>query len=296
MIRSMTGFGCAEKQCEEWTIRAEARSVNHRDLQVSFRLPDALHAKESELQKHVARLVQRGHVYVTLNWELRAGQGELLIDDECVRSYIRTLMRLAQREGVPPNIELGSLLRLPGAVRNVAGAEGLVASLWPQILAVVDETMAALMEMRLAEGAHLFDQLTGICVVMDGLIDGIEEAQGGFVEGYRSRLRQRINRLLEGSGVEVNEDALAREVALYADRSDVSEEIARLRSHLAQFRQALDGDADAPVGRKMEFLGQEMLREAGTIAAKVPAGQQVGHVLELKSQIDRVREQVRNVE
>jgi uncharacterized protein (TIGR00255 family) len=150
--------------------------------------------------------------------------------------------------------------------------------------------------MRRAEGANLLEQFTSIAASLEELIDRIESAQSSFVEDYRDRLRRRVSRLLEDTTIVVEEDVLAREVALYADRSDVSEEIARLRSHLAQLGEALRSDAAAPVGRRMEFLGQEMLREAGTIAAKVPAGPQVEHVLELRSHVERLREQVRNVE
>ncbi|MCK4374902.1 MAG: DUF1732 domain-containing protein, partial [Candidatus Brocadiae bacterium] len=125
--------------------------------------------------------------------------------------------------------------------------------------------------------------------------DAVQQGRAALMVTYRDRLRERVERLLEGTEVPVNEDSLAREVAFFADRSDVSEEIERLRSHLAQLREALESE-DAPVGRKIEFLGQEMLREANTMAAKVPAGAQVRQVLELKSEIERLREQARNVE
>jgi uncharacterized protein (TIGR00255 family) len=152
-----------------------------------------------------------------------------------------------------------------------------------------------LVEMRRTEGQNLSGQLEEFCAQIAELTDSIEQAQGDFVPDYRDRLVERINGLLEGTGVNVNEDSIAREVAMYADRADVSEEIARLRSHVEQFREALSGPDD-PVGRKMEFIGQEMLREASTIASKVPAGRQVDDVLELKTVVERLREQVRNVE
>jgi uncharacterized protein (TIGR00255 family) len=149
--------------------------------------------------------------------------------------------------------------------------------------------------MRRAEGANLWRELHEVCASVGKLVDSIEREQAGLVAAYRDRLKERVDRLLAGTDVQVNEESLAREVALYADRSDVSEEIARLRSHLEQFREALDGN-ETPVGRRMEFLGQEMLREASTMAAKIPAGAQVRQVLDLKNEIERLREQVRNVE
>ena len=296
MIRSMTGFGSGEVQGEHWTVRVEVRSVNHKDLQISCRIPDSLYAKESELQKRFEQHVRRGHLYVAVQCEARADRGDALVDEERVSAYLRALKAVAASEDVPLSVDLANLLRLPGALRDQSIDRDCLDEIWPLVLDAADAAAAALVAMRVAEGANLAEQLGQIAAGLDELVNAIEAEQGTFVEGYRDRLRQRVNRLLESTGVVIQEETLAREVALYADRSDVSEEIARLRSHLAQFRQAMAGNDDEPVGRRMEFLGQEMLREAGTIAAKVPAGPQVDYVLDLKSHVERVREQVRNVE
>ncbi|MGD2174463.1 MAG: YicC/YloC family endoribonuclease [Candidatus Brocadiaceae bacterium] len=291
----MTGFGFAEQMCERWVLRVEVRTVNHRDLQVSFRVPESFRLKEVELQKLAEKQVSRGHLYLSLTCEPRKGSAGVLLAEDTVADYLQALKTVSAAQGVPFEVDLASVLSLPGALRDLNADEELRDVLWESVVETSEEALDALVEMRRTEGANLSRQLVELCDTMAELVDGIEEEQGSFVPAYRDRLRERVNRLLEGTEVELNEESLAREVAICADRCDVSEEIARLRSHLDQFREALEGP-DVPVGRKMEFIGQEMLREASTIAAKVPAGQQVRQVLELKTAVERLREQVRNVE
>ncbi len=295
MISSMTGFGIAETQCDQWVLRVEMRSVNRKELQVTYRLPEPFYLKESELQKLIEEKIQRGHVNFRLTCTPGAGEPALLINEGHLRSCISRLKAVAKAEGIPFQADLASLLRLPGVLKDVTKETEQGDSLWPQVLATARTALDAMVEMRRAEGKNLLPQFEELCSSMAGLVDSIEHEQAGAVAGYRDRLRERVNKLLEGSRVSVDDESLARQVAIYADRCDVSEEIERLRSHLKQFRQALESE-DAPVGRKLEFLGQEMMREAGTMAAKMPTGPQVVQVLELRSQVDRLREQVRNVE
>lgn len=295
MIRSMTGFGTAETQCDQWVLRVDVRSVNRKDLHTSFRLPDSFYLKESELQKLVETKVNRGQVTLSLSCRPRTGGPSVFIDEDYVRRCISRLRSIAEAEGIPCQVDLASLLSLPGAMKDISRDEDLRQELWPHAMATAEAALDALVQMRQTEGEALSAHLSGLCSTIKAQVDAVEQAQSEFVTAYRDRLLERVNRLLEGTGVALDEDALAREVAVYADRCDVSEEIERMRSHLGQFREALQAEAE-PVGRRMEFLGQEMLREAGTTAAKVPAGPQVAQVLELKSNVDRLREQVRNVE
>jgi uncharacterized protein (TIGR00255 family) len=292
----MTGFGSAEKQLDEWILRAEVRSVNHKELQISFRIPDVLKSRETALQKVMEKHVSRGHLYLWLSCEAVSDRVETLVDEERLAGYLRVLKRVADQADVPCRIDLAGMLRLPDMLAEASAEDDLTDELWPGVLDTVEAAMESLVEMRRAEGRNLADQLGELGDGINELVDRIEQEQDSFVPGYRDRLLERIDRLLQGTGVEVKEETIAREVAVYADRSDVSEEIARLRSHVSQFRDALDSEETEPVGRKMEFLGQEMLRESGTIAAKVPAGPQVEFVLDLKSHVERLREQVRNVE
>ena len=295
MIRSMTGFGAAEVQAGQWTVRAELRSVNHRDLQVSFRVPDAFGAKEIELQRLIEARARRGHVRLAVSVQVKADQTDVLVDTAQIEGYVRVLKALAERGGVPVQIDLAGLLRLPGVLRDVTTDGELRGRLWPSVLESVEAALAAMVSMRETEGANLAVQLHEVCAAVEAAVARIEVAVPDVTAAYRDRLTERIETLLDGTGVAAGEEALAREVAYFAERADVSEEVARLRSHVAQFRDALDSDEEA-VGRRLEFLGQEMLREANTMAAKLPAGDQIRDAMDLKGLIDRVREQVRNVE
>ncbi len=295
MIRSMTGFGSAERHCEQWTVRVECRSVNHKELQVTFRMPDAFRLKEIELRRLVEARMRRGHAYVVLTCQPRAGQSQSMVNEKAVRDYVEMLKGVAEAADIPFRMDLASLIRAPGVMKDMATDEDLRDDLWPDVLAACEQALDGLLEMRVTEGENLARQLRGLCDGMTARIDAVAGGLGDAVAEYRDRLAARLQRLLEGVDTPVSEEALARETAYYAERSDVSEEIERLRSHLAQMAEALDG-GDEPVGRKMEFLGQEMLREANTMAAKIPAGELVAEVLELKGDVERLREQARNVE
>ena len=295
MIRSMTGFGTADVQCDQWTLRTEVRTVNHRDLQLSLRLPDAFHLREADLQKIIEKKIRRGHLYLALTCRPATDEAAMLVDHQRLAGYVAALRALAESEGLPLEVDLAELLRLPGALVDATTDVELRDTLWPHVVKAVAAATDALVEMREAEGANLRRQLDEIRRSIGTLVDTIEGERETVVVAYRDRLKERVTKLLAGTDVPVSEESLAREVAFYADRADVSEEIERLRSHLKQFGEALDAD-EGPVGRRMEFLGQEMLREASTMAAKVPGGVQVRQVLDLKSEIERLREQVRNVE
>ncbi|MCD6416751.1 MAG: YicC family protein [Planctomycetes bacterium] len=293
MIRSMTGFGRAESVSEDWAIRVQVRSVNQKKLQISFHVPDAFRLKEVELERLVNKEIHRGRLYFSLSCEPQVEGGLPFVNREVVRQYLATLKELAGDETL--HVDMANVLRLPGAITEMSADRELQERLWPHVVAIAEQALDKLLEMRRVEGDNLTRQFLDLCDTMEEQVDQIELAQRDFVPAYRDRLRTRINRLLAGADIEINEAPLAREVAIYADRCDVSEEIERLRSHLMQFRRTLDGPAE-PVGAKMEFIGQEMLREAGAIASKVPPGQHVRQVLELKTTIERLREQVRNVE
>ncbi len=296
MIRSMTGFGSAEARCGRWSIRVEARSVNQKDLRVSYRLPDSFRMKELELQKLIEPRIRRGHLYLTLECSPAGEESGVMLDERCLRGYVAAIKQVAESEGLPLEVDLAGVLRMPGVLVDVTTDEELREELWPAVARAVAEALDGLVAMRRAEGASLAAQLAELCEAVEGHVGDIEERQGDLVAEYRDRLRERLEKLLEGVDAPVSEETLARELAVYADRADVSEEVARLRSHAEQFRGALAADEQQPVGRKMDFLGQEMLREANTMAAKITAGLLVGRTLELKADIDRLREQARNVE
>ena len=295
MIRSMTGFGSTERVWEQWTIRAEARSVNHAQLNVHVHLPMVLRFKESELTKMVEGRLSRGHVHLSVGCSPAENAIDLLVDRERLRSYVRLAKEAAAAEGVAASVEVGALMSLPG----VASFEGLSTqvweALWPEALNAAQEAVDEMVRMREAEGQNLAGQLLAICTDARKRTEAVAAGIGESVRQYRARHAERIKQLLQGVDVPFDENAIARQLAVLAERSDVSEEIARMRSHLDQFETALQSQG-GPVGKKLEFLGQEMLREANTMVAKLPTSELVQQAIEIKLEVNRLLEQVRNVE
>jgi len=295
MIRSMTGFGAAEAEAAGRTVRAEVRSVNHKGLRMSVRVPDRFAARQQELEKIVKESVSRGHVYLTVECEANPEQADLSVDKKRLRSYMQLVRTLAEEEGLDVEVDAASLLLVPG----VLGEENLEGSsekeVWQAIQETCREAVQELAERREQEGANLQEQLEDICHEIGSSIEVVESACGKLVEEYQERLRKRVESLLEGTDADLEEDSLSREVAVFAEKSDVSEEIARLRSHLQQFQSTLD-EAPSRAGKKLGFLAQEMLREANTMAAKMPGADQTHETVGIKTAIDQLREQIRNIE
>ena len=295
MIRSMTGFGAAEAQAAGRTVRAEVRSVNHKGFRISVRAPDRFAARQQELEQIVKEDVSRGHVYLTVECEANPEQADLSVDKKRLRTYIQLIRTLAEEEGLDVDVDAASLLLIPG----VLGEENLEAAsekhVWEAIENVCREAVQEMVQRREQEGANLQEQLEDICSSIGQSVETVEAACGDLVKEYQERLQKRVESLLEGTDAEIEEDTLSREVAVFAEKSDVSEEIARLRSHLKQFQSTLD-ESPPRAGKKLGFLAQEMLREANTMAAKMPGAEQTHETVGIKTAIDQLREQIRNIE
>ena len=295
MIRSMTGFGSAEKTWQQWTIRAEARSVNHGELKLAIRLPAMLRLKESELTKLVQQKLRRGHLYLVVACTPAEEAMDTLVDKDRLRGYMRLLKKLAGQEQVPLYAEVARMISLPGVMTTDVLPHEVREPLWQQVSATALEALDALVGTREVEGRNLAAHLASVCASIRQRTDWVASELPTAVREYQERFAGRVRELLRESPAPVDEGALAQEVAVFAERSDVSEEVARMRSHLEQFDDALESPGE-PVGRKLEFMAQEMLREANTMAAKLPAGDLVKEVLEIKTDVQKLREQARNVE
>jgi len=295
MIRSMTGFGAAETEAAGRTVRAELRSVNHKGLRISVRAPDRFAARQQELEQIIKESVDRGHVYLTVECEANPEQAELSVDTKRLRSYMQLIKTLADEEGLDVEVDAASLLLIPGVLGEENLEEASEKHVWEAIQDVCREALGELVERREQEGANLQEQLEEICRNIGNSVETVESACGSLVEEYQQRLRERVESLLEGTDAELDEDSLSREVAVFAEKSDVSEEIARLRSHLKQFQSTLD-ESPPRAGKKLGFLAQEMLREANTMAAKMPGADQTHETVGIKTAIDQLREQIRNIE
>lgn len=295
MIHSMTGFGQARKSQEGKSYSIEIRSLNNRYFKASIKLPEPLARYENEIDKLLRSRLGRGSVTFglrireempTLSYEINTGA---LAD--CVRRL---------REAVNDDhahIDLARLLDVPGIFQPPEIDEGVLQQQFEVIRVLSDQAIDMLIEMRQAEGKALLHDLQNQCADVERHLAAVQALSPTVVEEYHQRLRQRVAQLLsgvEGSNIDLDQDSLRREVALFAERCDINEEISRLRSHLKQF--ALLCESSEEAGRKLDFLTQEMLREANTIGSKANDAEIARHVVHIKAAIDRIKEQVQNVE
>ena len=293
MIRSMTGFGAADGVVGGGRVSVEVRSVNHRFFNPSIKLPGVLSRWEGEVREALRRRVVRGHVSLSSRFEFEAETDSVPIDEERFGAYVGRLRELQRRYELDATLDVATILRLPdvlaGSVReelpNEAGQE---------LVAVVDRAVDALLAMRADEGRRLVTFLEERLDVIAAALDRIAARAPARVVEQRDRLRLAVRELADG--VKVDEHRLAQEIALLADRLDVEEELSRFRGHITAFRAALAAPQPDGVGKRLGFLLQEMLREANTTGSKGSDGAIVADVLLIKEELERIREQVENLE
>jgi uncharacterized protein (TIGR00255 family) len=295
MIRSMTGFGEAERQTEAGTLRVEIRTVNHRHLSVNFRTPTSLAKWEPQMRDWLRAHLARGHANVAIRLEpaTAAAAAGLKLDDERVAAYLALFAELRTRFGVGGEPSLGELLRFGDViVRDDEGTRAEVPQ--EELQAVVEEAALAVARMREDEGRRLQADLEGRLSAIDTALDAVAELAPQRLAAERDRLRAAIAELSQGVGV--SEERLAQEVAYLAERWDVNEELVRFRSHNELFRELMAADPEEPVGKRLSFLVQEMHREANTIGSKANHAGIAHRVVAIKEEVERLREQVENVE
>jgi uncharacterized protein (TIGR00255 family) len=288
----MTGFGAAAVEDGAFAVRTEARSVNHRFLQVKTRLPSELAHLEGEIEQLVKKTLERGAVTIHVGVERAPGADVAKVDVEVARAYRDQLQALARELGLAPAVSLDTLVQLPGVVaspdlREEVEHEGKL------VERCVRQALGALVVMRETEGRSLHADLEKNAQGVAKLVAKIEKRMPKVILEHHRNLLKRVDDLLGGRDV-VKKAELARELALLAERMDVSEELTRLTSHLEQLGALLA--KSKPVGRELDFLVQEFLREANTIGAKCSDAEVAHTVVELKTLIERLREQVQNVE
>ena len=296
MIRSMTGFGRAAFQFENVSFDIEVRSVNHRYLDVKLRLPRTMQALEPELRGRIQKRFSRGKLDLSVSSPTgRAPAARVEIDIDAARSYLDAAGSLEAQGGVEGPLQVGTLLALPGVARIVE-AELSPDAVREQLFAAVDSALEALESMRADEGAALERELRGRVAAIEARAELIAGRSDEVQRVARERLRRRSEQLKQETGI-LDEARLHQEIVIAADRLDITEELVRLRSHVAQFR-AIVGEAAAgtPVGRRLDFLLQEFGREANTVGSKASDAPVAHEVVELKTDIERLREQVQNVE
>jgi uncharacterized protein (TIGR00255 family) len=294
MIQSMTGYGAADGPFGGGRVAVELRTVNHRFFNPSLKLPSRLQRWEPELREALRRRIARGHVTLVARVEVAGGAGAT-VDEARAAAYVAQLRGLHERLGLDGGVDLATILRLPEVLRPAGGEdEAAVEGAVDELLAVVERALDELAAMRRAEGARLADELRERVSVMEAAMARIAERAPGRLAEQRDRLRAAVRELTEG--VAVDEQRIAQEVAILADRLDVQEEVARFGSHVSAFRSTLETGAADGVGKRLGFLVQELLREANTTGSKANDATIVQNVLLLKEELERIREQVENLE
>jgi len=295
MIRSMTGFGEAELEIEAGRLRLEVKTVNHRFLNANIKTPSGFDRFEKAMIDALKLWVSRGHVsaYLSLDRSAVAGQVEPSIDLEKAKGYQTALETLKRELDVPgePDLEMLSrfsdIFRAPDRNQAVSVEED-------DLLRLVDKAGSGVRAMREAEGLRLASDLDDRLRAIESQLDEVEQRAPERLSEQRTKLRRAVQEL--SAQLEVDEDRLAREIAYLAEKWDINEEIVRFRSHIDLFRSALSGDASEPVGKRLGFLVQEMLREANTVASKANDSKLAQASVAIKEEIERIREQVENVE
>jgi uncharacterized protein (TIGR00255 family) len=287
----MTGYGQGAAAGDAFKVTIDLRSVNNRNLDVHWRAPQELAALEIPLKKQVQAVVSRGRVDVTINFtQTEAATYEL--NRPMIRGYLEALRVMREEFGLAGEADLATIARLPNVLQPAGEDHKLGEAVVQGVEAALTQALAALIAMRAVEGHELQKELLARVERIEGHLGVIEANSSSIVEAYREKLRKRLSELLEN--VAVDETRLAQEVAYLAERSDITEETARLKSHLAQLRELLG--AEGEIGKKLDFLLQEVNREANTILSKSAELAICDAAIEIKTEVEKLREQAQNVE
>lgn len=291
-MKSMTGFGRAEVSRHGYKLHVELSSVNSRFLECVFRMPRLLAGAEGKLKELLGQKLLRGKVTVTVNLEeTPEAAATSLIDVKAVTAFHAHLTQIRKKLNLPGQVELSHILAFSQLLTSAN--EGMDEErLWPDLKVVMGRALDDLEKMRAAEGRNLKRDLTQRLKAVTKLVDGIEKQAPLDVGAYKQRLEKRIKDLTSGAGIDAQR--VAEEVTVFADRSDVTEECIRLRSHVDIFGTTLKGDGEA--GKRLNFILQEMGREANTIGSKALSSKTSTYAIQLKEEIEKLREQAQNIE
>ena len=291
-MKSMTGFGRGEAQREGVTWSVECSSVNRKQLEVAVNLPRELAELENAVRTDVTAAVSRGRVNVAVRRDVASNSTDAVrIDQTLAAQYFHAMHALALKLDIPPEISLTDITRMPGVVTQ-AQTEIATDEAWPAIQEALAVALKQLNIMRVAEGTSLRTDIESRLAVIESLLVSIREKAATVPEHQRKALHQRLQEA--GLPLSLDDERLVKEIALFADRTDISEELTRAASHIKQFRAYLDGSA--PAGRSLDFLLQEFFREFNTMGSKCNNAEIAHHVVTAKTELEKIREQVQNAE
>ena len=292
MIRSMTGFGAATGRFGAQRVTVELRTVNHRFFNSNIKLPGVMARWEGDVRDVLRQAIARGHVSLSARTERDAPNENVpMVDERRFADYVEVVRGLQQRHGLSNEIDVSTILRLPDVLGSDSRDESGTVE---ELTAIVQDALTALTRMRDAEGARIEALLEERITIVDRAVDRIAARAPERLVGERERLRESVKEL--SGGVDVDPQRLAQEIAILADRLDVAEEVDRFRAHVGAFRGALHAQKDGQVGKRLGFLLQEMLREANTTGSKARDATMTHDVVAVKEELERIAEQVENVE
>lgn len=291
MIKSMTGYGKANLEKNEKEYQVEIKSVNHRYLDISVKMPRILSYLEEAIKKEIATYVKRGKIDVFITFQNNSTEGkEIKINTEIAKIYINELKRLAKQEEISANIEVTEISKFPDVLSIQNNQED--ETIKDELIETVRRATKNLVQMRQVEGQKIAEDLRERIQTIQEKVKEISSLSTGLIEEYVVKLEGRIKEILKNQ--EVDPARLAQEVVIYADKCSVEEEVTRLKSHISQFQKLLD--SEEAIGKKLDFIIQEMNRETNTIGSKANNLEITNNVIDVKTELENVREQIQNIE
>ena len=291
MIKSMTGYGKANLNEDLRKYQIEIKSVNHRYLEISVKMPRILSYLEETVKKEIASYIKRGKIDVFINFENNSLEGkEIKINTQIAKVYIQELKKLAEQENILSNIEVTEISRLPDVLSIESNQED--ETIKQELLKAVEEASKNLVYMRKQEGIRIAEDLKIRIEKIQEKVEEISSLSTGLIEEYVVKLEGRIKEILKDQPID--QARLAQEVVIYADKCSVEEEVTRLKSHIAQFQNFLD--SEETIGKKLDFIIQEMNRETNTIGSKANQLEITNKVIDIKTELENIREQIQNIE
>lgn len=293
MIKSMTGYGKSILSLENREYQVEIKSVNHRYLDINIRMPRILSYLEEDIKKQISQKIKRGKIDVFINFENNSQEGRnIKINKELAKIYINQLKELAREENISSNIEVIDISKFPDVLTVKIDEED--ERIKNEIIDVTRQATDKIVQMRTIEGKKISQDLLTRIKEIENNIQEISQKSTGLIEEYIVKLEKRIKEILNLK--EIDEVRLAQEVVIYADKCSIEEELTRMRSHIDQFKNIIDSDDNGTIGKKLDFIIQEMNRETNTIGAKANNLEITNRVVDIKTQLEDIREQVQNIE
>jgi len=294
MIYSMTGYGEAQGEAGGVSYAIEVKTVNNRYFKTIIKLPEPATFMEEDIDRLLRKNISRGTVNYVLRLKDASSSAMFDIDEAGLQVVVEKLSRAGSSSGINGTIDISNLLTLPGIIQPALPDVKKAEKIKKIVLEISQKALDKLRQMRATEGGCLEADVKKCCAVIEEELKQIRGRSSIVLREYAEKLKKRVNELLAHAEIKIDEGILAREVAVFAERSDISEEVSRLDSHLQQFEQCFNGIEQ--VGRRLDFISQEMLREANTIASKAADTETTRYVVNIKCQIDRIKEQVQNIE